>query len=119
MRAPDIQLMLAVVLGLVLAACAAPQDSAPPAGAPTAVVADPPQLDGSCQADIDCEVKDVGSCCGRFPACVNASAQPDPEAVAERCAEAGMATVCGFREIRACACVQQRCQAAHQSPVPE
>lgn len=118
---------------LLLAACTAAQPGAsvqaPPAATPEpAPVAQPvralptaparpavagvPDLDRSCRVDSDCAVKDVGSCCGYSPACVNADARPDPAAVQGACAGAGMAGVCGFREIQACACVSNTCEPA-------
>lgn len=110
---------------LVLAACSAaptgsvqvpPAAPAPPAPAivETArpAVHGVPELDRTCRVDSDCEVKDVGSCCGYSPACVNSAAQPDPKAVQAACAESGMAGVCGFREIEACACVSNTCEPA-------
>lgn len=117
-------LFATLFLALALGACAAPPaDTAaasPPAPAapPAEAVGDPLQLDYSCRVDSDCEVKNVGNCCGYFPACVNKDAQPDPAAVQARCAESGMASVCGFREIQACSCVDNRCEAAGQSAGP-
>ena len=75
-------------------------------------VAGVPDLDRSCRVDSDCAVKDVGNCCGYFPACVNKDARPDPKAVQAACAESGVAGVCGFREIQACACVSNTCEPA-------
>ena len=104
---------------LALAACAAPATSGPvvtgpaPAEAPrgTRLPANPLQPDRSCRADSDCVVKNVGSCCGYQPACVNAGAQVDPQAVQADCTRRGIAGVCGFVEIQACACVNSRCEA--------
>lgn len=118
MHKPLISLALSALLALTLVACAAPTtDAGPPAGADPVATAtgDPLNLDSSCRVDTDCEVKNVGNCCGYFPACVNKDAQPDPEAVQARCAETGMASVCGFREIQACSCVENQCQAQYQS----
>lgn len=116
-------LFATLLLMLALGACAAPPaDTGAPAPAdpttPVQVGGDPLQLDYSCRVDSDCEVKNVGNCCGYFPACVNKDAQPDPQAVQARCAESGMASVCGFREIEACSCVQNRCEAVQHSPAP-
>ena len=118
MHKPLMTLLFTVLLALTLGACAAPApDAGVPAGAdPVAVATDDPlNLDSSCRVDSDCEVKNVGNCCGYFPACVNKDAQPDPEAVQARCAETGMASVCGFREIQSCSCVDNRCEAVRQS----
>lgn len=112
-------LVSTALLALALGACAAPPADA---GAPavgtdpvTVGAGDPLDLDTSCRVDSDCEVKNVGNCCGYFPACVNKDAEPDPEAVQARCAELGMASVCGFQEIQACTCVENRCEAVRQS----
>lgn len=101
---------------LVLVACAAPATSAPaatatPAQDGTPLPANVLQPDRSCKLDADCAVKNVGSCCGYQPACVNANAQVDPQAVQADCAARGIAGVCGFVEIQSCACVNARCEA--------
>jgi len=106
---------------LALAACAAPATSAPVVADPTPVSdasppgtplpANPLQPDRSCRVDADCAVKNVGNCCGYQPACVNANAQVDPQAVQADCARRGIAGVCGFVEIEACSCVNSRCEA--------
>lgn len=116
-----------VLAALLLAACTAAQPGtglqAPPMSDPlpaTPVPEQPapagtagvPDLDRSCRVDSDCEVKNVGNCCGYFPACVNRDATPDPAAVQAACAASGIAGVCGFREIKACACVSNACQPA-------
>ena len=123
MHKPLMPLLATILLMLTLGACAAPTaDTGTPApidaGTPVQVAGDPLQLDYSCRVDSDCEVKNVGNCCGYFPACVNKDAQPDPEAVQARCAETGMASVCGFRDIQACTCVSNRCEAVNQLAVP-
>ena len=130
-----IQPALFLLIALGLAACAAPQPPAEPGVTPPpmsrplpptpmpvepaqpAPVAGVPDLDRSCRVDADCAVKDVGNCCGYFPACVNIEAQPDPAAVRAACAESGMASVCGFREIEACSCVANACQPAGSGEV--
>ncbi|MFD0739947.1 hypothetical protein ACFQZQ_11740 [Lysobacter koreensis] len=74
-------------------------------------VARPGKVDSSCRSDADCTVKDVGNCCGYFPACVNVNSPTDPKGVQAQCAKSGMASVCGFQEISGCQCVQGQCQA--------
>lgn len=64
----------------------------------------------SCQSDSDCAVKDVGNCCGYFPMCVNKDARTDPAAVRAQCAKDGMSSICGFREVSGCQCVDNQCQ---------
>jgi hypothetical protein len=91
-------------------------DPLPPEPVPESVPANPPAdgvaaLDRSCRTSADCAVKNVGNCCGYMPACVNTNAQPDPDAVQAQCAKQGMASVCGFQEIRSCQCVQGQCEA--------
>lgn len=73
---------------------------------------DPSNPDRRCKVDSDCVVKDVGNCCGRFPACVNKNAKTDPAAVRAQCAKDGMASICGFEEITACQCVEGQCRSA-------
>lgn len=71
----------------------------------------PGEVDYSCTTDADCAVKDVGSCCGYSPACVNANSPTFPEQVRAECERTGMQSVCGFREITGCQCVEGRCSA--------
>ncbi|PWF20184.1 hypothetical protein TP38_02365 [Xanthomonas citri pv. citri] len=59
----------------------------------------------TCRTDADCTVKNVGNCCGAFPACVNVNSATDPKGVLAQCQAGGMMSVCGFREISACQCV--------------
>lgn len=109
-------LLSVAALALLLCACtpradvAAPQP-APAAATPTLPAAGPLAPDTSCQVARDCAVKNVGNCCGHFPACVNADAVVDPEAVRAQCERDGMASVCGWSEIQSCDCVDNRCQA--------
>ena len=69
-------------------------------------------MDFSCKADTDCAVKNVGNCCGYYPACVNVNSPTDPKGVQAECAKKGMMSVCGFPDISACTCKQGRCEAA-------
>jgi hypothetical protein len=75
-----------------------------------------PTLDASCRSDADCAVKNVGSCCGARPACVNKDAKVDPAAVQADCAARGMASVCGFEDVDSCTCDAGTCRNA-SSPV--
>ncbi|TXH66264.1 MAG: hypothetical protein E6Q88_12310 [Lysobacteraceae bacterium] len=86
---------------------------APPSaatGIETESAFDPANPDRSCKTDADCAVKDVGNCCGAYPMCVNKNASTDPAAVQAQCAKDGMASICGFREVRGCSCVEGACQ---------
>ncbi len=70
------------------------------------------KVDYSCTTDAHCTVKDVGNCCGYYPACVNVNSPTDPEGVKARCAKEGMMGVCGFPAIDSCSCVNGQCAAA-------
>ena len=85
-----------------------------PARADKVVGADAPSL--ACRTDADCAVKDVGSCCGYRPACVNADAQTFPERVKQQCADDGRMGMCGFPAIQGCQCVSGQCAAIRAGP---
>ncbi len=68
------------------------------------------EVDYSCATDADCAVKDVGNCCGYYPACVNVDSPTFPEQVKAACAESGTAGICGFPSIGGCQCVEGRCK---------
>ncbi len=75
-----------------------------------AVISPLAPLDASCAVDSDCEVKDVGNCCGRMPACVNRSAKPfDAAAIQRECERTGTSSICGFQELSGCLCESGRC----------
>ena len=78
----------------------------------------PALVDRSCKTDADCVVKDVGNCCGYYPACVNKDSPTDPAAVKAQCAASGMASVCGFAEVTACTCNAGKCEADGGRGVP-
>lgn len=92
------------------AGCAAPEPE--PASGEIADKAMPAEPDRRCSTDADCAVKNVGNCCGYFPACVNAQAETFPEQVKAACEAQGLSSICGFQDITACACVEGRCEAA-------
>jgi hypothetical protein len=68
--------------------------------------------DRSCTTDADCVVKDVGNCCGYYPACLNKAAKTDPEGVKRQCEKDAVASICGFPTIESCTCVEGTCQPA-------
>lgn len=124
--------ILTCLLLLVLSACAASNDNAaatPTTGSapsepatliPAEVAAQPDAIgivDYSCKTDADCAVKNVGNCCGYYPACVNKDSPTFPEQVKAQCEREGRMAVCGFREIAACTCNQGRCDAVSDSIV--
>ena len=124
------RLSLLLTLLLAITACTAPAATAPvvsqpatPAPAsdqstPAKPAATPVVVDSSCKVDADCTVKNVGNCCGYYPACVNVDAQTNPDAVQAQCAKSGMASVCGFPEISGCQCVKGQCAADTRARVP-
>ncbi|WP_243720453.1 hypothetical protein [Luteimonas aestuarii] len=109
--------VVAMLLALLATACAAPNgaaEDAPNASPPPAagvVAAGPGTPDLSCKVAGDCEVKNVGNCCGYFPACVNKDSPVDPDAVRAECERTGTSSICGWQDIQACDCVQGQCQA--------
>jgi hypothetical protein len=116
-----------------LTAAASDAVVAPPASAATApdpVAANPPPREAAapapapaspslaCESDADCAVKDVGSCCGYRPACVNAAAETFPEQVKARCAAEGRMGACGFAPVSGCQCVSGKCAALTEAIGP-
>lgn len=101
---------------LLLVACAAgaAREQAPPPAAAemTQPEQGPLQPSRSCRVDADCAVRNVGNCCGYFPACVNRAAPTFPDKVKAACERDGLSSVCGFVEINACRCVENHCEAA-------
>jgi hypothetical protein len=98
--------------------------AATPAAAPAPVIGDvavadttPPRdksepgvVDYSCTTDADCAIKDVGNCCGSYPACVNTDSPTFPAQVKAQCVESRMSSVCGFPVLTGCQCVENRCE---------
>jgi hypothetical protein len=103
-RRPRLALLPLLVL-LAGCASAAPPREAPPAG-PSSPAA--PTL--ACTRDAQCVVKDVGNCCGYYPACVHVEQPVGPEGVRRECREKGLSSICGFPAISACACVEGECR---------
>ena len=91
----------------------APRLDPPPSRSP--VDPDSVKIDLACSSDADCTVKDVGNCCGHYPACVNVDSPTDPEGVRARCGKNGMASVCGFPVIASCQCVAGRCKGSSRA----
>lgn len=80
----------------------------------------PGEIDYSCRADDDCAIKNVGSCCGYYPACVNVNSPTYPEQVKADCAASGRSSVCGFPSLSGCQCVEGRCEGVRSAaPVLE
>ncbi|MDR7134906.1 hypothetical protein J2X06_002115 [Lysobacter niastensis] len=113
-----LRLVLITLSLLALAACAAApaggsgQSAQSQTSPPASVSAVPAKvkIDSTCRSDADCAIKNVGNCCGEFPACVNVNSPTDPAGVQAECARTGRMSVCGFRQIQGCQCVQGQCQ---------
>ena len=76
---------------------------------PVADTAPAAQVDMRCKVDADCAVKNVGNCCGYYPACVNKDSPTFPDRVKAECASQDMMSICGFQEPAGCACVDGQC----------
>jgi hypothetical protein len=104
-------------MALLLSACAsagAPDatDARPMPSAAAAAASpadDPDHPDRSCRVDSDCAVKNVGSCCGNYPKCVNRNAATDPSAVRARCGQEHRMGVCIVPAVSGCSCVMGQC----------
>lgn len=105
-------------LALMLTGCTAATEPATTPAAPPEVATPAPaelltkdSVDHSCRTSADCEVKDVGNCCGYYPGCVNKDSPTFPEQVKADCGKDGMSSICGFPSISSCDCVEGRCAA--------
>lgn len=105
-------LAIALVVALCGVACTSQGSPVAGAGQPRAgdIAATAGAPDLSCRIASDCEVKNVGNCCGYFPACVNKDSPVDPDAVRAECARTGTSSICGWRDIQACECEQGQCR---------
>ena len=70
----------------------------------------PGVVDASCKVDADCAIKDVGSCCGYRPQCVNSASPTFPDQVKAACADSGRMGICGFPAITGCKCNAGKCE---------
>lgn len=75
-----------------------------------AAVGKPGEVDFSCNTDNDCKIKDVGSCCGYRPACVNKDSKTFPAEVKAECVKKDMMSTCGFPSISSCTCTNNKCE---------
>lgn len=97
------RLTVLLILAMASLGCTPTRSPAAPAAAGDVVLA--------CRVDADCVVKNVGSCCGYHPACVNHESPVFPDRVKAECAQKGLSSICGFPDISACSCVAGRCEA--------
>ncbi|TMN20301.1 hypothetical protein [Pseudoxanthomonas sp. X-1] len=127
-------LLAPLLAAVLLAGCAAPANTqgvqpspatdpapAPAPGAqtgsnatpaPSRPPSTPAKVQTQCTSDAQCVVKNIGSCCGELPACVNVDSPTDPAAVQAQCQASGRMGICGFRPISACQCQAGTCQPA-------
>ena len=95
---------------------AAPAELTAPATASAATPLPPgPDKGRSCSTDADCMVKDVGSCCGYRPQCLNKDTPTFPEQVKAKCAREGRVSACGVLAVSGCQCVSGKCENLLQS----
>ena len=67
-------------------------------------------VDSTCKTSADCAVKNVGNCCGQYPACVNKDSRTFPDQVRAQCSKEHRMGVCGFPAIHGCECVAGKCE---------
>ncbi|MEO7478284.1 MAG: hypothetical protein ABIT64_03515 [Lysobacteraceae bacterium] len=114
-----IRIIIGCALACLLAACAptpaarssavSPPTSAMPFPATASKAFDPGNVSRACKVDSDCVVKNVGNCCGRYPACVNKDAPVNPAAVRAQCMRDHRMSVCNVPMISSCSCVHNQC----------
>lgn len=107
---------------------AAPQEGqrpAPPMSTQMPPQVMPPQampqlvtIDYACHTDSDCAIKDVGSCCGAKPECVNKDSPADPAGVRAQCTKDHRMSSCAIRQINQCGCQQGRCAPKDEPATP-
>jgi hypothetical protein len=121
--------ILLIACLLMLVACMAPQNSSgikaaePPPKMDSVAEPSPKKaleekmangkpgvVDYSCKTSSDCKIKDVGSCCGYRPACVNKDSPTFAAEVKSQCGKEGMAGICGFPSIGSCTCTNNKCE---------
>jgi hypothetical protein len=124
--------MLLFTCLLLIVSCASPQNTSeikaaepPPKMDASEKIAEPGQntvveekagnskpgiVDFSCNTASDCAIKDIGSCCGHYPACVNKDSPTFPEQVKAECEKSGMMSTCGFPSISSCTCTDNKCR---------
>ena len=66
-------------------------------------------IDTSCNTVNDCEIKNVGNCCGQLPKCVNKNYIPQPNFVSDKCEEEDLFSGCGFVAFNKCLCIDNNC----------
>jgi len=89
---------------------AAPTQTSRPTGSAT-TAASSGTIRLGCRTNADCVIKDIGSCCGYQPRCMNKDSQTFPEQVQARCAKDGRVGICGMLAITGCECVAGTCAA--------
>ena len=98
-------LLLACALLLGIAGCA----TAGSAALAPAPAMQQQEVNFACTQDSDCAIKDVGNCCGAYPACVHRDSPTFPERVQAECVREGRSSICGFPSLSGCRCEAGRC----------
>ncbi len=67
-------------------------------------------IDYSCKTDSDCEIKDIGNCCGHYLQCINMNSKTDTLLVSSLCEQENAVSICSVQEISSCTCKNRRCE---------
>jgi len=68
------------------------------------------ELQQGCKEDTDCEIKDIGNCCGNMPGCVLKEKTPDLFVLKSICKREQVMGICGFKPVSTCICENGRCK---------
>lgn len=99
-----------LVFALLIAACHGAASPSQEVRAPDTPQVTAGAVDYSCTSDDQCAIKNVGNCCGEYPACVNLDSPTFPEQVKADCARKGVSGICGFPVLEGCQCIEGRCE---------
>lgn len=66
-------------------------------------------IDYTCERALDCEIKDVHSCCGYYPKCVNKNTIANATLVEDLCGQSSFTGYCGYIDIKSCKCENKKC----------
>lgn len=73
----------------------------------------------SCTTDADCVVKNIGNCCGYFPACLNKNSPTSPDLVLAQCERDQQMAQCGHPMIYGCRCESGFCRVDPEAGLDE
>ncbi|MDD5194039.1 MAG: hypothetical protein PHF67_05675 [Candidatus Nanoarchaeia archaeon] len=72
-------------------------------------------IDYSCERALDCEIKDIHSCCGYYPKCVNKNSIANATLVSELCSSVSNTGYCGYKNIQSCKCENKKCVGSEEA----